>query len=106
MIELQWFSNYSFIFLLYFNQVRNLDVHGATTFKELFSHDFWGQSIDLKDSHKSYRPLTVITFRMNFILNGLNATGYHVFNVILYSLVCILVWIVASQWINKDGNYI
>jgi hypothetical protein len=29
----------------------------------LFAHDFWGQPIASQDSHKSYRPLTVLSFR-------------------------------------------
>jgi hypothetical protein len=33
---------------------------------DLFNHDFWGQSLDRR-SHKSYRPLTVLSFRANFM---------------------------------------
>lgn len=29
----------------------------------LWSHDFWGMSLSDANSHKSYRPLTVLSFR-------------------------------------------
>ena len=32
--------------------VNNADVHGTTSLLELLQHDFWGQDITLKDSHK------------------------------------------------------
>ena len=33
---------------------------------DLWTHDFWGEELRSKHSHKSFRPLTSITFRMNF----------------------------------------
>lgn len=41
-------------------------------------------------SHKSYRPLTVLTFRANFWFHGLNPIGYHAINLGLHSIVSIL----------------
>ena len=41
----------------------------------LLTHDFWGTPIRLQDSNKSYRPLTVATFRLNFALHGLAPEG-------------------------------
>lgn len=40
-------------------------------------------------SHKSYRPLTVLTFRWNFALSGLEPSGYHFTNLILHWLLCV-----------------
>ena len=48
--------------------VDNLDVHGTTPLSTLFTNDFWGQDMQLWDSHKSYRPFTVLTYRMNHTL--------------------------------------
>ena len=36
----------------------------------LLRHDFWGQDIAKADSHKSYRPLTTITFRLCHLFGG------------------------------------
>lgn len=45
--------------------VNNPDVTGeGTTVWRLWSNDFWGEDIASADSHKSYRPLTVLTFRL------------------------------------------
>ena len=43
--------------------VNNADVMPSTPYTVLFSNDFWGRSVVSNRSHKSYRPLTVLTFR-------------------------------------------
>ena len=44
--------------------VNNMDVKGPDfSLARLFVNDFWGTSLEHKASHKSYRPLTVLTFR-------------------------------------------
>lgn len=43
--------------------VGNQDILPTSPLLDLFSHDFWGNKLDSKTSHKSYRPLTVLTFR-------------------------------------------
>ncbi|RWS26104.1 transmembrane and TPR repeat-containing protein-like protein [Leptotrombidium deliense] len=42
-------------------------------------------------SHKSYRPLTVLTFRLNYLLHGLNPIGFHIVNIALHAFSSILV---------------
>ena len=61
-----------------------------TSWFDLFSHDFWGADITSTTSHKSYRPLTVATFRLNYMLHELQPLGYHLVNVLLHSAVCYL----------------
>ncbi|GAB6018795.1 hypothetical protein CHUAL_000457 [Chamberlinius hualienensis] len=41
----------------------NQDVVGKTTLANVFQNDFWGKPMHDNTSHKSYRPLTIITFR-------------------------------------------
>jgi len=43
--------------------VKNPDVRSESSIVELWTHDFWGQKMSSNLSHKSYRPLTVLTFR-------------------------------------------
>lgn len=38
-------------------------VRGETTVRDVFTHDFWGRDIMSPLSHKSYRPLTILSFR-------------------------------------------
>lgn len=42
--------------------VNNDDVRCSWSL-DLFRHDFWGHAINDVNSHKSYRPLTVLSFR-------------------------------------------
>ncbi|KAK7604608.1 hypothetical protein V9T40_005794 [Parthenolecanium corni] len=42
---------------------RNPDVLGTSSIAQLFRNDFWGTPMSDVNSHKSYRPLTVLTFR-------------------------------------------
>lgn len=41
----------------------NPDVMGQNKLSEAFLNDFWGKSMSDPDSHKSYRPLTILSFR-------------------------------------------
>ena len=64
----------------------NPDVQPSTAITELLSNDFWGKRMSSASSHKSYRPLTVLTFRANYALHGLDPWGYHAVNVVLHVL--------------------
>ena len=57
---------------------------------ELLRNDFWGTPMHIEGSHKSYRPLTVATFRLNYMLHELQPLGYHLVNILLHSAVCYL----------------
>lgn len=81
--------------------VGNGDVKGETSILELFMHDFWGQDIKLIDSHKSYRPITTLSFRMNHEIHGLRAGGFHLTNVLIYASAVILVYITSKQWLSS-----
>ncbi|GFR39823.1 hypothetical protein Agub_g316, partial [Astrephomene gubernaculifera] len=48
-----------------FAVVRNADVvRDDSPLWGLLEHDFWGQRISSAQSHKSFRPLTVLAFRL------------------------------------------
>jgi tetratricopeptide (TPR) repeat protein len=80
--------------------IGNKDVRGESNiFSILFEHDFWGQDITLVDSHKSYRPLTTLSFRLNHFIHGYSASGYHLGNIIIFAITSVLVYKLATQWI-------
>ena len=56
--------------------IKNRDVLPTTPLSEIFRNDFWGTNISLNSSHKSYRPLTVLTFRYNIGVNTANSQFY------------------------------
>ncbi|XP_061165733.1 protein O-mannosyl-transferase TMTC4-like [Saccostrea echinata] len=77
--------------------LSNNDLKPETPLSDLFVHDFWGNKLDSKTSHKSYRPLTVLTFRWNYWLSGgAFPMSFHIVNIILHGLVCVLMLIVFS----------
>ncbi|CAI8045701.1 Protein O-mannosyl-transferase TMTC3, partial [Geodia barretti] len=68
----------------------NADLRPNVSWFNLLRNDFWGTEISHRDSHKSYRPLTVATFRLNYMLHELEPLGYHLVNVLLHSAVVYL----------------
>ena len=68
----------------------NHDLRPEAPWRRLLENDFWGSPMQDHTSHKSYRPLTVATFRLNYMLHELQPLGYHLVNVLLHSAVCYL----------------
>ncbi|XP_034825291.2 protein O-mannosyl-transferase TMTC1-like [Maniola hyperantus] len=71
--------------------VTNGDVVGTNSLKQLFLDDFWGTPMADPNSHKSYRPLTTLSFRLNYALAGLRPWWWHTCNVFLHAACCALV---------------
>ncbi|XP_048246986.1 protein O-mannosyl-transferase TMTC4-like [Haliotis rufescens] len=75
---------------------HNKDLLPGTPLSTLFAHDFWGNTLGNR-SHKSYRPLTVMTYRWNYAWSGsLHPEGFHVVNIILHGLVSVIFLAVFS----------
>jgi hypothetical protein len=75
----------------------NPDVVGVNgsmgPFSDLLHHDYWGEDIRDWKSHKSYRPLTVASFRLSFFLSGgekQSTVPYHIENIGLHAAVTVL----------------
>ncbi|KAH8413666.1 hypothetical protein KR222_003100, partial [Zaprionus bogoriensis] len=68
----------------------NKDLRPSTPLRNVFLNDFWGTPMRKEQSHKSYRPLTVLTFRFNYLLHALEPFGYHLVNLLLHIAVCLL----------------
>eukprot|EP00401_Gymnodinium_catenatum_P036327 CAMPEP_0117465106 /NCGR_PEP_ID=MMETSP0784-20121206/4455_1 /TAXON_ID=39447 /ORGANISM="" /LENGTH=727 /DNA_ID=CAMNT_0005259005 /DNA_START=362 /DNA_END=2543 /DNA_ORIENTATION=+ len=64
---------------------KNANVVEAINWQRLLRTDFWG--LDMFDgswTHKSFRPLTVLTFRFNYWLHGFDSSGFHATNLLLH----------------------
>nr|XP_057937187.1 protein O-mannosyl-transferase TMTC4 [Doryrhamphus excisus]XP_057937189.1 protein O-mannosyl-transferase TMTC4 [Doryrhamphus excisus]XP_057937190.1 protein O-mannosyl-transferase TMTC4 [Doryrhamphus excisus] len=71
--------------------INNKDLRATTPWNNIWSNDFWGSNLSSNSSHKSYRPLTVFTFRLNYILaGGLHPVGFHVLNILLHAVISVL----------------
>ncbi|XP_049428987.1 protein O-mannosyl-transferase TMTC3 isoform X1 [Epinephelus fuscoguttatus] len=84
----------------------NKDLRPVTPLRNLFLNDFWGTPMAEERSHKSYRPLTVLTFRLNYLFSELSAASYHLLNVVLHGVVCVLFLRVCRLFLDKTSSLV
>lgn len=78
----------------------NQDLQPSAPLSNLVTNDFWGTPLTHSGSHKSYRPLCVLSFRLNYAVHGLEPFGYHLVNVGLHAVVSVLFTHFAGQLFN------
>ncbi|XP_068920304.1 protein O-mannosyl-transferase TMTC4 isoform X3 [Petaurus breviceps papuanus] len=77
--------------------VNNKDLRAETPVGDLWHHDFWGSKLSSNTSHKSYRPLTILTFRINYYLSGgFHPVSFHIVNILLHCSISVLMLDVFS----------
>lgn len=84
----------------------NKDLHPSTPLKTLFQNDFWGTPMSEERSHKSYRPLTVLTFRLNYLFSELTPMSYHLLNMIFHAVVSVIFLKVCRLFLNNQSSMI
>uniref|UniRef100_A0A1A8NL42 Protein O-mannosyl-transferase TMTC3 n=1 Tax=Nothobranchius rachovii TaxID=451742 RepID=A0A1A8NL42_9TELE len=84
----------------------NKDLRPTTPIRNLFLNDFWGTPMAEERSHKSYRPLTVLTFRLNYLFSELRAASYHLLNIVLHGVVCVLFLRVCRLFLDKTSSLV
>ncbi|XP_054298861.1 protein O-mannosyl-transferase TMTC1 isoform X2 [Pongo pygmaeus] len=83
--------------------VNNPDVRpGAPLRWGIFTNDFWGKGMAENTSHKSYRPLCVLTFKLNVFLTGMNPFYFHAVNIILHCLVTLVLMYTCDKTVFKN----
>lgn len=102
------YLSFFFSILLYLNSIwagyeyddaatvqSNRQLSSSFPLFDIFKSDYWGTPMTSISSHKSYRPLTILSFRANYFLNnewmknGNAAESYHITNILIYALVCV-----------------
>ncbi|XP_076324037.1 protein O-mannosyl-transferase Tmtc3-like isoform X3 [Tachypleus tridentatus] len=84
----------------------NRDLRPETPLISLFWNDFWGTPIHKEHSHKSYRPLCVLTFRLNYMLSELEPMSYHLLNIILHVIVCLQFFGVTQLFLPECACFV
>ena len=84
----------------------NKDIQPSTPLINILFNDFWGIPMNKEQSHKSYRPLCVLSFRLNYILHGLHPLGYHFLNVLLHLIVTLLFYIISQNYVNARTSFV
>ena len=80
----------------------NPRLHNLADFRAIWLSDWWhpqGQQAALPNPNRDrlYRPLTLFTYAVNYAVGGLWPAGFHLVNVALHALVCVLVWHFAQR---------
>ncbi|XP_072309450.1 protein O-mannosyl-transferase TMTC1 isoform X2 [Eucyclogobius newberryi] len=85
--------------------VHNPDVRPGTGLRDVFRNDFWGKRMEDNTSHKSYRPLCVLSFRLNIWLWGVAPLYFHLVNLALHFLVCCLLLVTCRRCVFSDSRW-
>lgn len=72
-------------------------LEGARSFLFLWTNDYWGNPMHSAGSHKSYRPLVILSYKIQSILLPFDALWFHLINVILHTLVVLRVFQLTSS---------
>ncbi|XP_063761552.1 protein O-mannosyl-transferase TMTC1 isoform X3 [Eleginops maclovinus] len=84
--------------------INNPDVRPGSSLKNVFSNDFWGKRMADNTSHKSYRPLCILTFRLNILLGGMTPLYFHIINVCLHCAVTCLLMHTCERCVFEDSR--
>ncbi|XP_030198241.1 protein O-mannosyl-transferase TMTC2 [Gadus morhua] len=82
----------------------NQDLLPETPWTNVLHDDFWGTLLTHSGSHKSYRPLCTLSFRLNHALGGLRPWGYHLVNVGLHGAVTGLFTALCGPLLRGPGG--
>eukprot|EP01063_Lacrimia_lanifica_P018055 TRINITY_DN25017_c0_g1_i1.p1 TRINITY_DN25017_c0_g1~~TRINITY_DN25017_c0_g1_i1.p1 ORF type:complete len:673 (+),score=203.08 TRINITY_DN25017_c0_g1_i1:60-2078(+) len=75
-----------------------------TTLQDVWADDFWGTPLNDSKSHKSFRPLTTLTFRWTVELFGVSPWAFHVGNVVIYGVCCaVFTWFLQRLGVLSRG---
>lgn len=83
----------------------NQDLLPETPWTNILYDDFWGTLLSHSGSHKSFRPLCTLSFRLNYTLHGLRPWGYHLLNVALHALVTGLFTAISRPLLGAGGPW-
>lgn len=76
--------------------VNNRDVDPSLTRAiDLWRHDCWGKDLDRIDSHRSYRPLLILIFRLIRTLGGLEPSTFRLVSICAHGMASLLVYALA-----------
>jgi len=71
---------------------KNANVFEEINWRRILRTDYWGLEMfeEGQWTHKSFRPLTILSFRWNYWLHSFDSTGFHVTNLVLHVLASLL----------------
>jgi tetratricopeptide (TPR) repeat protein len=79
--------------------LNNPLVHHLAGVWQVFVHSYWPEATGAGQ----YRPLTMATFALDWVVSGGNAAWLHAANVLWHVAVCVLVWRVLADLTSRSG---
>jgi len=93
---------------------KNVVVNGQVPWQDAFKRDFWGTPMTEPASHKSFRPITTLTFKWNWLLaehyfgtldDAEQVTlWFHIVNIVLHGMNTGLLTEAASYVFDDDAD--
>jgi protein O-mannosyl-transferase len=74
-------------------------VHHLAGTWQAFAHSYWPEATGAGQ----YRPLTMATFAIDWVVSGGNAAWLHAANVLWHVAVCLLIWRLLTQLTSRIG---
>ncbi|XP_047194504.1 protein O-mannosyl-transferase TMTC1 isoform X5 [Hippoglossus stenolepis] len=84
--------------------INNPDVRPGSSLINIFSNDFWGKMMADNTSHKSYRPLCILSFKLNILLGGMTPLYFHMVNVCFHCAVTCLLMHTCKSCVFEDSR--
>uniref|UniRef100_A0A8C4RKU1 dolichyl-phosphate-mannose--protein mannosyltransferase n=1 Tax=Erpetoichthys calabaricus TaxID=27687 RepID=A0A8C4RKU1_ERPCA len=83
--------------------LNNPDVRPGSSLANIFLNDFWGKRMADNSSHKSYRPLCILTFKLNILVCGMTPMSFHAVNLFLHCAVTVLLMYICEKTVFDDN---
>jgi hypothetical protein len=81
--------------------INNVFLHDISNFFQVFvSTDSVGTDPSYVNPY--YRPVTTISFMLNYIISGNNPFGYHLVNILLHAAVCVLLFLTIEHFLKNS----
>lgn len=78
--------------------VDRVEIQSLHSIPTLFKQSYWGPG---RGSFGAYRPLTNVSFALNYAVSGMNPTGYHVVNIFLHGVNAILIYALVLAYLEN-----
>ena len=72
--------------------INNNDVVSNSDYYSILKHDIWGKDLLAVDSHRSYRPLLVMLFKVLYQYYGLSSKAFRIVSILLHAISSCLVY--------------
>ena len=74
--------------------VGNNSIKGETNIVKIFTTGAFGGSLE---SSSFYRPIQILSYSLDYKIGGLNPTGYHITNLLLFFLSCVFLLLILRN---------